>query len=60
MLYLNINILRVFSIDLVETISISNIVNENLILRRLINQRYTYTIPNAIDNTKFRPALKNN
>ena len=51
-------LLRVFFIDVDETISVSNIANENLILRGLINPRCTYTIPNAIDNTKFRPATK--
>ena len=48
-------LIRVFFIDVDETISVSNIACENLILRGLINPRKVHTIPNAIDNTKFRP-----
>ena len=48
-------VLRIFFIDVDQTISVSNIACENLILRGLINPKIAYTIPNAIDNTKFRP-----
>ena len=48
-------VLRVFFIDVDQTISVSNIACENLILRGLINPKIAYTIPNAIDNTKFSP-----
>jgi phosphatidylinositol glycan class A protein len=48
-------VLRTFFIDVDETISVSNIAMENLILRAMINPRIAHTIPNAIDNTKFRP-----
>ena len=48
-------VLRVFFIDVDQTISVSNIARENLILRAMINPRMTHTIPNAIDNTKFKP-----
>ena len=48
-------LLRVFSIDIDEAISVSNIACENVILRGLINPRVIHTIPNAIDNSKFKP-----
>lgn len=48
-------VLRTFFIDVDETISVSNIAMENLILRALINPRIAHTIPNGIDNSKFRP-----
>ena len=48
-------LIRVFFVDIDEVISVSNVAVENLILRGLINPRITHTIPNAIDNTKFRP-----
>ncbi len=48
-------VLRIFFVDVDETISVSNIARENLILRGLINPRISHTIPNAIDNTKFMP-----
>ena len=48
-------VLRVFFIDVDETISVSNVAMENLILRAMINPKIAHTIPNGIDNTKFRP-----
>ena len=51
-------VLRVFFSDVDETISVSHIAEENLILRGLINPRNTHTIPNAIDNTKFLPPTE--
>ena len=48
-------LIRIFFIDVDEVISVSHIAIENIILRGLINPRITNTIPNAIDNTKFRP-----
>ena len=48
-------VIRIFFIDVDEAIGVSNIASENLMLRGLINPRNVHTIPNAIDNTKFRP-----
>jgi phosphatidylinositol glycan class A protein len=48
-------VVRIFFVDVDETIGVSNIATENLILRGLINPRITHTIPNGIDNTKFKP-----
>ena len=48
-------VIRVFFVDVDEVISVSNIAVENLILRGLINPKIAHTIPNGIDNTKFRP-----
>ena len=49
-------VIRTFFVDVDETISVSHVATENLILRGMINPKMTHTIPNAIDNTKFRPA----
>ena len=51
-------VLRVFFVNVDQTISVSNIARENLILRSLINPKKTHTIPNGIDNTKFLPPTE--
>ena len=48
-------VIRTFFVDTDETISVSHVATENLILRGMVNPKMTHTIPNAIDNTKFRP-----
>ena len=48
-------VIRTFFVDTDETISVSHVATENLILRGMINPNNAHTIPNAIDNTKFRP-----
>ena len=48
-------VIRTFFVDVDETISVSHVATENLILRGMINPRITHTIPNGIDNTKFKP-----
>ena len=48
-------VIRTFFVDMDETISVSHIATENLILRGMVNPKMAHTIPNAIDNTKFLP-----
>ena len=48
-------VIRTFFVDIDEVISVSHVATENLILRGMINPKIAHTIPNAIDNTKFRP-----
>ena len=48
-------VIRTFFVDVDETISVSHVATENLILRGMINPKMAHTIPNGIDNTKFRP-----
>jgi len=48
-------VIRTFFVDADETISVSHVATENLILRGMINPKNAFTIPNAIDNTKFKP-----
>ena len=48
-------VIRTFFVDIDETISVSHVATENLILRGMINPKITHTIPNGIDNTKFKP-----
>ena len=51
-------VIRTFFVDMDETISVSHVATENLILRGMVNPKMTHTIPNAIDNTKFRPPTE--
>ena len=48
-------VIRTFYVDIDEAISVSHVATENLILRGMINPKIVHTIPNGIDNTKFRP-----
>ena len=48
-------VIRTFFVDVDETISVSHVATENLILRGMLNPKMAHTIPNGIDNTKFRP-----
>ena len=48
-------VIRTFCVDIDETISVSHVATENLILRGMINPKIAHTIPNGIDNTKFKP-----
>ena len=51
-------VIRTFFVDMDETISVSHVATENLILRGMVNPKMAHTIPNAIDNTKFRPPTE--
>ena len=51
-------VIRTFFVDMDETISVSHVATENLILRGMVNPKIAHTIPNAIDNTKFRPPTE--
>ena len=48
-------VIRTFFVDMDETISVSHVATENLILRGMVNPKMTHTIPNGIDNSKFKP-----
>jgi phosphatidylinositol glycan class A protein len=49
-------VIRTFFVDMDETISVSHVATENLILRGMVNPKMAHTIPNGIDNSKFKPA----
>ena len=52
----NINkVLRSVFSDVDQTISVSNIARDNLILRAMFNPYKTNVIPNGVDFTKFKP-----
>lgn len=53
---LNLNkVLKAYLTDVDQTISVSHIGRDNLILRCMINPKITNVIPNAVDFTKFLP-----
>jgi phosphatidylinositol glycan class A protein len=56
----NINkVLKAYLTDIDQTISVSNLGRENLILRTMIDPRITNVIPNSVDITKFKPEIYN-
>jgi phosphatidylinositol glycan class A protein len=55
----NINkVIKSYLSDVDQTISVSNIGRDNLILRAYLNPNKCNVIPNAVDFTKFTPSLK--
>lgn len=48
-------VVRVFFVNVDEIIGVSHIASDNVILRSLASPLDVHTIPNGIDNTKFRP-----
>jgi len=56
---ININkVMKCFMTDIDQTISVSYIGRENLILRIMIDPKVTNVIPNSVDVTKFKPESK--
>lgn len=57
----NINkVMKCFMTDIDQTICVSYIGRENLILRTMIDPKITNVIPNSVDVTKFKPELTGN
>lgn len=55
----NINkVMKCFMSDIDQTISVSFLSRENLVLRTMIDPRITNVIPNSVDVTKFKPEIK--